>query len=31
MPNYKSKYNEEWEDEIDISGEKIRKWMHKIN
>ena len=31
MPNYTSKYKEEWEDEIDISGEKIKKWMHKIN
>ena len=31
MPNYKTKYKEEWEDQIDISGEKIKKWMHKIN
>ena len=31
MPNYKSKYKEEWEDEIDISGEKIKKWMYEIN
>ena len=30
MPNNKSKYKE-WEDEIDISGEKIKKWMYEIN
>ena len=24
MPNYKTKYKEEWEDQIDISGEKFR-------
>ena len=31
MPNYTSKYKEEWEDEIDISEEKIKKWMYEIN
>ena len=31
MPHCTSKYKKEWEQEIDISGEKISKWMSKIN
>ena len=31
MPRYKSKYKEDWENEIDASGEKIKKWVHKIS
>ena len=30
MPNYTSKYKKEWEDKIDISGEK-KELMHKRN
>ena len=31
MPRGTSKYKTEWEQEIDISGEKMSKWMSKIN
>ena len=31
MPRYKSKYKEDWENEIDASGEKIKKWVRKIS
>ena len=26
-----TKCNPEWEDEIDISGEKMKRWVRKIN
>ena len=29
MPNYKSEYKEEWEDEIDVNGEKLRNGCMK--
>ena len=31
MPRGTSKYKTEWEEEIDVSGEKISKWVVKIN
>ena len=31
MPRGASKYKKEWEQEIDISGEKMSKWISKIN
>ena len=31
MPRPKSKYKKEWEDETDVSGDKIKKWVRKIS
>ena len=31
MPRHKSKYKKEWEDETDVSGEIIKKWVRKIS
>ena len=31
MPNVRSNYKPEWEEEKDISGEKISRWVRKIS